>query len=335
MKAAVLTGIDEKISLQDYPIPEARAGEVIVALRSAALNHRDLWIQKGQYAGLQFPVIPGSDGSGVIRSVGEGVDISWIDREIIINPGLHWGDNPVTHAPTFKILGLPDNGTLAEYVAVPAENIVAKPTHLSFDTAAALPLAGLTGYRALISRAQTKPGEKVLITGIGGGVSLITAQFALALGAEVWCTSGSDEKIQRAEALGIHGGVNYRQEDWAKTLRDRAGTFDVIIDSAAGDGFAHLIELASLGGRIVLYGRTRGVISALNPARIFWKQLSILGSTMGSAADFQAMLEFVTANTLQPVVDSIFPLEQVEEALRYMENSTQTGKIVIKISESG
>ncbi len=332
MQALVLEGVNQPIRLKEVPDPQPGTGEVLVQLKAAALNHRDVWIQKGQYAGLKFPVIPGSDGAGIVTKAGMGADTTLIGKEVIINPGLFWGDNPRTHdRKTFRILGLPDDGTFAGYVKVPAAYVHPKPAHLSFEQAAALPLGGLTGYRALFTRAGLQPGEKVLITGAGGGVAQLVMQFAVARGAQVFVTSGSDEKIAKAMQMGASGSANYRQPDWTEGLKAQAGSFDVIIDSAAGEGFIKLIDLAAPGGRIVFYGGTTGVINGIVPGKVFWKQLSILATTMGSEADFEAMLQFVAEKRIVPVVDKVFPLADGEAALRYMDNAAQFGKIVLAV----
>jgi zinc-binding alcohol dehydrogenase/oxidoreductase len=330
MKAIVLEGINQPLVLKDLPDLHPGAGEVVVSVKAAAFNHRDWWIQKGQYAGLKFPVTPGSDGAGIVLSVGEGVDKNWLNREVIINPGINWGNSPKAHSPAFKILGLPDNGTFAEQVLVPAENLYAKPAHLTLEEAAALPLAGLTGYRALFNRADYQPAENLLVTGVGGGVALIVLQMAVASGGKVWVTSGSEDKIEKARQLGATGGVNYKNEDWYKNLHAEGG-FDVIIDSAAGEGFAKLIEIVNPGGRIVFFGGTKGAIKEIIPGRVFWKQLSLLGTTMGSDAEFAAMLRFVEEKQIKPIIDKIFPLAEAEAALRRMDDARQFGKIILTL----
>ena len=331
MKALVLTDKNKALTLQDVPDPHAEAGEAIVRVQAAALNHRDVWIQKGQYAGLKYPIIPGSDGAGVVVEVG-GSGASWVGKEVIINPAINWGSNPAYQDPDhFRILGLPDNGTLAAFVKVPLENLVEKPSHLSFEEAAALPLAGCTAYRAVMTRGQLRAGEKILITGIGGGVALFALQYAIAAGARVWVTSGSQEKIQKARAMGAVGGVNYKDTDWVDSLRKLAGSFDVTVDGTAGDGLGDLMDLSSPGGRVVLYGATKGNPSQLVARRIFWKQLNILGSTMGSPTDFRSMVEFVQTHSLRPVVDRVFPFQEGEAAFRWMDDAKQFGKIVVKL----
>ncbi|TAF29476.1 MAG: alcohol dehydrogenase [Runella slithyformis] len=337
MQAALLETVDSSIVIQDIPTPRAGAGQVVVQLKAAALNHRDVWIQKGRYPGMKLPVVLGSDGAGVVVEVGEGVDAQWLGKAVIINAGHNWGADERFYGPDFKILGMPDNGTFAQFIGVEVQYLTAKPAHLSFEEAAAVPLAGLTGWRALTTRAALQPGERVLVTGAGGGVALFVLQFAVAMGAEVWVTSGSDEKIAKAVALGAKGGVNYKNADWAKALiaatgGNRAGYFDVIIDSAGGAGFAKLIDVVTAGGRICFFGGTTGNITDIVPGKVFFKQLSIFGSTMGSQKEFVEMVQFVETHQIKPVLDEIFPLSDAEAALRRMDAGVQFGKIVLKIS---
>jgi zinc-binding alcohol dehydrogenase/oxidoreductase len=330
MHALVLTEKNKPILVQEKPTPQAARGEAIVKLYAAALNHRDVWIQKGLYAGLKYPIIPGSDGAGVVVKA-EGSE-DWVGKEVIINPALYWGDRP-THQDqhTFQILGLPEDGTFAEYVKIPVTNLVEKPAHLSFEEAAAIPLSGVTAYRALFTRAQLHAREKVLITGIGGGVALFALRLALTAGARVYVTSGDEEKISKAVAMGAKGGVNYKKPGWVESLQEQAGSFDVTVDGAAGDNVGALLNLASPGGKLVFYGSTRGNPSGLEARRIFWKQLNILGSTMGSPADFAAMIAYINQHALRPVIDKVFHLAEGEAAFRRMENGQQFGKIVLKI----
>jgi zinc-binding alcohol dehydrogenase/oxidoreductase len=330
MKALRLHAINE-LSLVDLPEPVPVAGEARVRIKAAALNHRDVWIKHGQYAGLKFPAQPGSDGAGVVDSVGAGVEAEWVGREVIINPALGWGADEGAQGGDFTILGLPRDGTLAEVITVPANQLAEKPAHLSWTEAAALPLAGLTAYRALFSRAKLQPGEKVLISGIGGGVALFALQFAVAHGAQVYVTSGSDDKIARAIELGATGGFNYTHAGWAKTAAHGHAErlFDVIVDSAGGDGFEALVDLAAPGARVVFYGATRGNPPALPMRKIFWRQLSLLGTTMGSPADWAAMMAFVGAHRITPVVSDVFAIDQATGAFALMETGGQFGKIVV------
>ncbi|RRA98733.1 zinc-binding dehydrogenase [Larkinella rosea] len=339
MKAIFQSGLHEPAQYIDLETPVAGPGEVIVQIKAAAINHRDVYVQHGLYPKMKLPVVLGSDGAGVVVETGEGVDPAWLTQEVIINPALDWGSNPHFYGADFRILGMPENGTFAEYLKIDARYLHPKPAHLTFEQAAAFPLAGLTVWRALMTRAKlrTDQPERVLITGIGGGVALTALQFAVATGAEVWVTSGSEDKLQRAKDLGATGGVIYRDADWAKTLLAQAGGgkggyFDVIIDSAAGPGFAKLVDVAAPGGRIVFYGGTTGNIMDVVPSKVFFKQLNIFGTTMGTESEFADMIRFVEANQLVPVLDEVFPLAEAEQALRKMESGKQFGKLVLQVS---
>ncbi len=326
MKALILESKNTPFVIKDVEIPSLDKDDVLIKIKSVAFNHRDLWIQKGMYGGLKYPCILGSDGAGIVNKIGENVDKSLINQEVIINSGMNWGDNINFQNKDFKILGLPDDGTFAQYVKVNKKYVYQKPQHLSFEEASAIPLSGLTAYRALFTRANIQKNDKVLITGIGGGVAIFAFQFALANGNEVYVTSGNNEKINRAVSMGAVGGINYKNENWEKDFNT---TFDVIIDSAAGSDFSKLIDLGSSGGRIVFFGGTNGTITNINPQKVFWKQLSILGSTMGSDKEFVDMLEFINKNNLKPVVDQIFSYEKAQEAIERMDNADQFGKIVL------
>lgn len=334
MQAVVLrsTGGPEALTISEVPDPVPGAGEVLVRLRAAALNHRDVWIRKGQYAGITLPIITGSDGFGEVADVGPGADASWVKRRVVINPSLGWGDDPHVQGPDFRILGLPEDGTFAQFVKVPQTNVYAAPTDLTDEECAAIPLAGVTAYRALVTRAQVKKGETVVVTGIGGGVAVFALQMAVRLGARVFVTSGSEEKIARARQLGAEGGVNYQDPDWSKQLKRLTdGGPHAVIDSTGGEPFARLLELARPGARVVSYGATLGPVPELPMRHLFWKQLSVLGSTMGTDAEFAAMLGWFGKGALRPVVAHVFPLAQIAEAEQLMEARGQFGKIVLKI----
>jgi NADPH:quinone reductase-like Zn-dependent oxidoreductase len=334
MRAVVLTelGGPEVLKLQERPDPTPGFGQVLVRLEAASLNHRDVWIRKGQYAGIRVPVILGSDGAGEVVAVGEGVDESFLGWKVVINPGLDWGQDPRVQGPDFRILGLPDDGTYAELVVVPAANIHAVPTGLTMTEAAAIPLAGLTAYRAVVSRGQVRPGETVVVNGVGGGVATFALQLARFNGARVFVTSGAEDKLERAKALGAEDGVNYRDPDWAKQLRELTGGGpDLIIDSAGGTSFDQLVDLAAPGGRLVTYGASLGAVPNLQLRRIFWKQLSVLGSTMGTDAEFAEMLKLFDSGAIAPVVDETFALADAGAAQARMETAGQFGKIVLTI----
>lgn len=320
MKALVLKDLYQPLEYQDVGIPEPASGEVLVRLHAAALNRRDWWITQGQYSKIRLPVILGSDGAGEYRG-----------KAVVINPSLDWGDDPRFQGKSYRILGLPENGTFAEYVRVPGKNLALMPAHLTWEQAAALPLAGLTAYRVLFTRCRLQSGERVLISGVGGGVALTAMQFALAAGAEVFVTSGSAEKIEKAMGMGAKGGANYQEPEWDKRLKAETDGFDVIIDSAGGDGFAAFLGLSKPGARIGVYGGSLGKINGLSPQILYWKQISILGSTMGTHAEFRKMLAFVARHRIVPAVDAVYPLSEGNHALNRMGESGQFGKIVLRI----
>lgn len=333
MKALALREIKAPLLLEDRAALEPADDEVVVQLKAAALNRRDYWITQGMYPGIEPPVVLGSDGAGVVTKSGGEAGDGWKGREVIINPGLDWGDNQAAQADTFTILGLPKDGTFATEVAVPVSQMHDKPAHLSWQEAAALPLAGVTAWRAVFSQGGLKAGETLLITGIGGGVATFALQFAVAAGANVWVTSSSTEKIERAISLGAKGGFDYMTDDWAKRLAKEAAP-DLIIDSAGGPGYRSLINVAASGGRIVNYGATAGPPEKLDLFKVFWKQLRLQGSTMGSLADFAAMLKFVEEKQIAPIVDEVMPLADGNEALKKMQSSPQFGKYVLTIDEA-
>jgi NADPH:quinone reductase-like Zn-dependent oxidoreductase len=315
MKALIIDKVGHPAKWTDVDMPVEKVGYSIIRLTASALNHRDVWITKGMYPGIKEGVILGSDGVGEIDG-----------RSVIINPGLYWGDNERVQSDKFEVLGLPQNGTFAEYISISDEYIYDQPTHMGMEESAALPLAGLTAYRVLISRCDARSGDRVLVTGAGGGVSQFVIQFAVALGCEVYVTSSSDEKIARAVSLGAKSGYNYREDEWYKNVDAK---FDVIIDSAGGDGFQHLIKLCNPGARIGFYGATLGKYQNLNPQILFWRQISILGSTMGSDRDFQDMLTFVSTHKIKPILDRTYRLEEAHLAFQRMESGDQFGKIVL------
>lgn len=332
MKAIVLDSRHpDKIRYTDINLSPLRTEEARIRIYAAALNHRDQWCREGKYPKLQDGVILGSDGAGVVEAVGDEVDSSWVGKEVIVNPALNWGDNPKAQGHDFKILGMPDHGTFAEYLHIDADRLYSKPVHLDFESAAALPLAGLTAYRAVAYHGNVKKRIKVLVTGFGGGVSQMATQFALAMGAEVYVNSSEGHKIDKAVEIGVTSGFNYKQSSWTKEALDMTGGFDLIVDSAMGDTFTDLVEVIRPGGSIVLYGATLGNPSQINARKIFWNQITIQGSTMGSDQDFSDMLDLVNRERIMPLVDSVTPLENSLEAFRKMAEGRQMGKLVLKI----
>jgi zinc-binding alcohol dehydrogenase/oxidoreductase len=333
MKAAVFKGKDYPFTVEDIKRPKPIKDQVLVRIKYAALNHRDLWVMQEQAQHFPNGIVLGSDGCGIVEDVGEDADPLLVGAEVIINPSLDWGNNPMVQGDTFRILGFPDNGTFAEYMVISKKYIFEKPEHLSFAECAAIPLSALTAYRALFSKARLRAKEKVLITGIGGGAALWLLQFAVAYQARVYVTSGSEEKLKRAKELGAIGGFNYKDPEWAAQAQKESGGFDIIIDSAGGDQFSKFIDLALPGGRIVNFGRTAGNITEIATRLLYWKQLSIHGTTMGTRDEFLSMLDFIESRSLKPLVDKIYPLNDIQQALQRMQQGEQFGKIVLEVSK--
>ncbi len=335
MKALVLerTGKPEDLKNNlvvkeiDRPVP--KENEVLVNVKYAALNHRDLFITQGLYAGIKTPIILGSDGAGIIANA-NGTDLNE-GVEVVINPTIDWGNNEDFQNKNFKILGLPDNGTLAEYVSIPAKNVYKKPSHLSFKEVTTIPLAGLTAYRACFVKGNISKGDNVLITGIGGGVATFALIYSLAAGANVFVVSGSQEKIEFAIRHGAIGGINYNDDNWEKRFKEIHPKINVVIDGAGGETLAKCLDICTEGGTIVSYGATSGAVNNFEIRRIFWKQLKLFGTTMGSDKDFLDMLTFIEQNKIIPIIDKEFDLENGADAFNRMNRREQTGKIIVKI----
>lgn len=277
-----------------------------------------------------MPHVLGADGAGVVAEAGEGVTGVATGDEVVLDPGLGSPDEP-----GFRLLGEMANGTFAQQVVVPEANCYPKPERLSWHEAAAFPLVTLTAWRMLVSKAALQEGEWVLIHGIGGGVSLAALQIANHLGARAIVTSHSDQKLERALELGAAHAVNYRSDDVVgrvKELTDRKGA-DLVVDNVGEATFAASVRASTKGGRIVTCGATTGPHIPVDVRAVFWKQLTIYGSTMGNAGEFAAMLEAVDGGRIEPVVDSVFPLADARAALERLEGAEQIGKIVLDIPD--
>ena len=331
MRAVFFQGKDHPLVIREIKKIKPVKDQVLVRLHYAALNHRDIWTWREQPLNTAEGIILGSDGCGVIEEVGPEADETRIGKEIIINPSLDWGSNPMVQGNLFRILGFPDHGTFSDYITISQKYVFNKPNHLTSSEAAAVPLSGLTAYRALFSKARLRSNEKVLLTGIGSGVALWLLQFAINYNARIYVTSGSDQKLDKAKQLGAVTGYNYNDSEWAQKALKEVDGFDIIIDSAGGDQFSKFIDLAKPGGRIVNFGRTAGNITNISTRLLYWKQLSILGTTMGTRDEFLSMLDFIEGRKIKPVIDQIFPLENVNEAFERMEARDQFGKIVLQI----
>ena len=336
MRAIVLREIGgpQHLHLEEIEAPVAGPGELLIRLHRAAFNRRDVFITQGLYPGIVFPVIPGSDGCGVIAALGAGASGPAIGTTVVIDPMLGWGDDPAVWRTDSSLIGMPHAGTFADYIAVPAENVYAKPARFSDEQAAAIPLAGLTAYRAVVTRGRCTKDDVVLIPGIGGGVQTFALQFAKAIGARTIVTSSSDAKLARARALGADIAINYKtSENWSKDVRAQSGGGPtLVIDSVGGETFAKALDIAKPGARVVVYGGTTGD-AKVRPFSIFWKHLDILGTSMGSPADFRAMLDLFATTALQPAIDDVVDLAAVPAAAERLLAGDQFGKIVVRVSD--
>ena len=330
----------DQLAQLDIPEPAPAPGEVIVRVRAAALNHLDIWMRKGR-AGVALPLphVLGSDAAGTVHALGAGVS-DWNEGdEVVLNPGLDCGTcefclrGQHSECVQFTIVGMGRPGTFAEFVSVPARNLQARPAHLTWEEAAALPLAYITAWRMLMTQAGLRAGESVLIHGIGGGVALAALQLASLAGARTLVTSSSVDKLARASELGAMHGIQYRGKgvvDAVMDYTDGRGV-DVVVDSVGAATWPVNMEVLRKGGRAVHCGVTTGPHVEANLSAIYWKQISILGSTMGSHEDFRALLQAVNTAGLHPVVDGVFALEEARAAQGRMERGEQFGKIVLAV----
>lgn len=338
MRAARLHEIGglENLRIEDVSQPHPGPGEISVRVACAALNRRDIYITQGLYPGIALPCTLGSDGAGHVAELGEGVAGPAPGTRVVIDPQLGWNADPQILGRDGGILGMPRDGTFAEYVIAPAENVYPAPEHLTDAQAAALPLAGLTAYRAAFTRGGLTAQDTVLITGIGGGVQTFVLLFAVHLGARTIVTSGSDEKLALAKALGADVGINYKTSPaWHKEAQKASqGGPTLVIDSVGGETLARSLEIARIGARIVMYGGTTGN-ATIRPFPIFWRHLTVLGTSMGGPEDFAGLVRLTGEARLRPAVDRVYPLEEIADAAQRQLSSEQFGKVVLGIGSAG
>jgi NADPH:quinone reductase-like Zn-dependent oxidoreductase len=316
-------GGPEVLRYEDVEDPVPAEGEVLIRLRAASLNHIDLWVRQG------LPSVPkprtlGADGAGEVASLGPGADSFSEGDRVVINPGL---DNGA------RIVGEHLDGTHAEFVAVPVENVYPIPSGLSFEEAAAFPLVFETAYRMLVTKARLVEGEWVLLWGIGSGVASAAFVIARALGARTIVTSSSSEKLERARELGADAAVNHAEDDVAAAVKEatEGKGVDVVIEHVGEATWKTSLQTAGPNARIVVCGATSGPNPPAQLHRIWWKQLTIYGSTMGTKEDFEGAYELVARGAARPIVDRIFPLEQAAAAHEYLESGQQFGKVILAI----
>jgi zinc-binding alcohol dehydrogenase/oxidoreductase len=335
MKAVRLNelGGPAKLHVEELPDPKPGPGQICVKIKRAAFNRRDVFITQNLYPGIVLPVTLGSDGTGEVAALGEGVTGPAVGAAVVIDPELGWSERDGhAHPGGGSVLGMPVDGTFAEYVVVPAQNVYPKPARLSDDEAAAIPLAGETAYRAVFTRGRITKDDVVLITGVGGGVQSFALLYAKHVGAWTIVTSSSDEKLEHAKALGADVAINYKADpDWHKAVRKASdGGPTLTIDSTGGDTLTRCLDIARVFGRVVTYGGTAGD-AKLRPFSIFWKQLTLLGSSMGSPDDFRGMLALFESG-LHPVVDRVYPMEAAAAAAERLLHAEQFGKVVLTIA---
>lgn len=340
MKAVTIRshGGPEVVNLEDLPDPQPAPGQVVVAVKAAALNHLDIWVRKG-WPGLvlSFPHVLGSDVAGVVESVGPGVDGIKAGDAVVVNPSLGCGrcerclSGEENLCRRFSILGEHVSGGQAQKLAVSARNVLPKPARLSFEEAAAVPLTFMTAWHALVRRAKLRPGETVLVHAAGSGVGVAAVQIAKLLGARVIATAGSDAKLEKAKGLGADEVVNYETQDFAKEVRrltDKKGV-EVVFEHVGKKTWEKSILSAAIGGRITTVGATTGYDPLTDLRHVFFRQISILGSTMGTAGDLVEVLRFVGEGKLRPVVDRVLPLADARKGQDLLSDRAQFGKIVL------
>ena len=332
MRAFVIQA-DNSLKIVEKEVPTLKVGKALIKIRAAALNRRDVWIQEGKYPNITAGSTIGSDGAGVVVAVGAKEHNSWLDRPVLLNPNIDWGPDPRVQSSDYTILGMPVDGTLADYVVADVDRLHSPPKHLSLVQASSLPLAGLTAYRALFRYADVSEKTNVFISGFGGGVAQFAGLFALATGANVYISSSQSEVRDRALKLGAKAAVDYREKDYLDKLLSIAGGMDLVIDSAGGDQFNDFIKILRPAGRIVFYGATNGLPQKINLHQLFWKQGTIQGTSMGNDEEFVEMLRFVEDHQIEPIIGSTVPFEKIYESLEQMASGALVGKSVLTFEE--
>jgi NADPH:quinone reductase-like Zn-dependent oxidoreductase len=342
MRAAVVLGHGgpEEVAIREVPDPRPGPGEVRVAVRAVALNHLDLWVRRGLPGlELRFPHVGGSDVAGTVDEVGPGVEGWRRGDRVVVNPALWCGEcewcrrGEESLCVSFRILGEHVPGGCAEYVVVPARNLLRIPDALSFTEAAAVPLVFQTAWRALIARARLQPGESVCVLGASGGVATAAIQIAKWRGARVFAVTKGPEKVEKVRALGADVVIDRGASDFSRAVWEATGKrgVDVVLDSVGAAVWAGAVRALARGGRLVTYGATTGPRAELDLRYVFWRQISILGSTMASRREFESVMHLVFAGTLRPVLDVVWPLDRARDAHERLERGEQFGKIVLTV----
>jgi len=330
----------EQLAYAEVPEPVVGPHEALIQVKAVALNHLDLWVRKGMPGlRLAMPHIGGADVAGVVAAVGEEVDGAWVGRRVVANPALACGACEFCIAGQqslcvdFKIMGEHTPGGMAEYVVVPATNLYPIPDNYPFSQAAAAPLVFQTAWRALITQARLRAGERVLILGAGGGVATAAIQIARLAGAYVYAVTSTAEKERRARDLGADETINYKETDFSKEVWRRTNRrgVDIVLENVGPATWAGSVRSLAKGGRLVTYGATTGRMAETDLNLLYWKQASLIGSTMASYTEFAQVMDLVFSGRLQPVVDRVLPLNDGREAQRILEEGEQFGKIVLAV----
>ncbi|PWY74440.1 putative alcohol dehydrogenase [Aspergillus heteromorphus CBS 117.55] len=339
------------LTAQTLPVPTPSAHELLIKTTAVALNHRDVFLRQHLYPGVTFDVPLGADGTGTVIAAGALAQQHWIGKRVLLNPGTGWAESPdgPEDAAGYRILGGTKgyrNGTMQEYMTIGEGEVEEVPGHLGDAEAGALPLTGLTAWRALVVKGGERNsgvGASVLVTGIGGGVALMVLRFAVARGADVYVTSSSEEKIRRAVELGAKGGVSYKEEGWEKKLlgllpQGKTTAFDAVIDGAGGDSVDKAVRLLKPGGVLSVYGMTVAPQMPFSMKAVL-KNIEVKGSTMGSRKEFKEMVEFVGQHKIRPVISRVLQAElddlpAIDGLFQEMKDGKQFGKLVLELGKS-
>ena len=344
MRAAIFRqhGGPEVLTVDAMPVPSPGPGEVRIAVEASSLNHLDIWMRRGLPIRIPMPHIGGSDIAGSVDALGPGVSEDWLGRRVVADPSLNYdwyelarlGQGPV--AP-LEIIGEHTQGGFAEFAVVPAANLVGMPDGFSADVAAAAALVGVTAWHGLLGRGGLRAGERVLVTGASGGVSTMAVQYAKAAGAEVYAVTSSPEGVRRVADLGADHVYDRKAANWGKALYHDTGRrgVDLCLDSVGEAIWPDLLRALAVGGRLVCFGATTGARGAADIRLLFWRQLTIMGSTMGTPAEFREAMQMVFDGTVAPPIHDVAPLEGVRSAHELLEAGGVFGKIVVRPGGAG
>lgn len=339
MKAARFhqNGPPEVVRVEEVDTPRPGPGEVLIQVEVAAFNHLDLWVRRGIPIETTMPHVGGSDFAGRVAELGEGVDGPPLGTRVLVNPALSCGRcreclrGEQSQCTSFRILGEHTDGGFAEYAVAPATNLYPIPDEIPVETAAALPVAYQTAWRALITRARVRPADDVLVIGASGGAAAAAVQIAKLAGAHVYAATSGEEKVERVRALGADVVYDRDTVDFSRAVYKDTGKrgVDIVVENVGEPTWEGSVRALAPGGRLVTYGATAGPVVTLDIRRVFWRQIEIIGTTMASRSEFEAMLRAAWAGQLRPVIDTRFPLDEARAAHEYLEAGRQFGKVLL------